>query len=53
MLDFNLAVGVLLEAGAARVTQRVVPQVQTIAMAALLLTMALGLWWWAEADSPF
>ena len=25
-------------------------QVQTIAMAAVLLTMALALWWWAEAD---
>ena len=28
-------------------------QVQTIAMAAAVLSMALGLWWWAEADSSF
>jgi len=30
------------------VTGRVLSQVQTIAMSAVLLTMALGLWWWAE-----
>ena len=28
---------------------RVLSQVQTIAMSAVLLTMALVLWWWAEA----
>lgn len=28
---------------------RFLNQVQTIVMAAILLTMALGLWWWAEA----
>lgn len=32
----------------AGVADRVLPQVQTIAMAAVLLTMALALWWWAE-----
>ncbi|HUQ86238.1 MAG TPA: hypothetical protein VM096_01685 [Vicinamibacterales bacterium] len=31
------------------VTSRVLSQVQTIAMSAVLLTMALVLWWWAEA----
>jgi anti-sigma factor RsiW len=31
----------------------VMSQVQTIAMAAVLLTMVLALWWWAEADSSF
>lgn len=30
------------------ITGRVLSQVQTIAMAAALLTMALVLWWWAE-----
>jgi len=30
---------------------RVSSQVQTVAMAAVLLTMALVLWWWVEADS--
>lgn len=29
---------------------RVVSNLQTLVMAAALLTMALGLWWWAEAD---
>jgi hypothetical protein len=29
---------------------RVVSQLQTVVMAAAILTMALGLWWWAEAD---
>jgi anti-sigma factor RsiW len=33
------------------VTGRVLSQVQTIAMSAVLLTMALVLWWWAEAAS--
>lgn len=31
------------------VTGRVLSQVQTIALSAVLLTMALVLWWWAEA----
>ncbi len=31
------------------VTGRVLSQVQTIAMSAVLLTMTLVLWWWAEA----
>jgi len=30
-------------------TGRVLSQLQTIAMAAVLLTMTLVLWWWAEA----
>lgn len=33
------------------VAERTIGQVQTVAMAALMLTTALGLWWWAEADS--
>lgn len=31
------------------VTGRFLSQVQTFVMAAVILTMALGLWWWAEA----
>lgn len=31
----------------------VLSQIQAIGMAAAVLTMALGLWWWAEADSSF
>lgn len=33
------------------VTGRFLSQVQTFVMAAVILTMALGLWWWAEAGS--
>lgn len=32
----------------AETTGRVLSQVQTVAMSAVLLTMALGVWWWAE-----
>ncbi len=39
-----------LDAAGSEVGGRVLSQVQTIAMAAVLLTMALVLWWWAEAD---
>ena len=31
--------------------ERVVSQVQTLGIAAMLLTMTLALWWWAETDS--
>jgi hypothetical protein len=34
-----------------RVTTRVLSQIQTIAMAAGVLTLALVLWWWAETAS--
>ena len=33
------------------VAGRFLSQVQAVAMAAVLLTMALGLWWWAEGDT--
>jgi hypothetical protein len=32
-------------------TARLVSQMRTLAMSAVLLTMALALWWWAEAAS--
>jgi len=31
----------------------VLSQIQTIGTAAIVLTIALVLWWWAEADSSF
>ena len=37
--------------GSTDVTGRFLSQVQTFVMAAVILTMALGLWWWAEAGS--
>jgi hypothetical protein len=33
------------------VSGRFLSQVQTFIIAAVILTMALGLWWWAEAGS--
>lgn len=48
-IDFSA----LLDAAGSEFGGRVLSQAQTIAMAAVLLTMALVLWWWAEADSSF
>jgi hypothetical protein len=39
----------LLQAASAQVEGRIVSQLQTVSVAAGLLTMALVLWWWAEA----
>ena len=38
----------LLDAAGTEFGSRVLSQVQTVAMGAVLLTMALALWWWAE-----
>ena len=40
----------VLAAITAPMANRVISQLQTVVMAAAILTMALGLWWWAEAD---
>ena len=45
----DIDVVALLDAATAQVEGRVMNQLQTVAIAALLLTMALVLWWWAEA----
>ena len=42
-------VAALVNAAFARVEGRVISEVQTIVISALLLTMALAFWWWAEA----
>ena len=42
-------VAALLDAAFSRVEGRVISQVQTVVISAVVLTMALGLWWWAEA----
>ena len=39
----------LLSAATSQVEGSVINQLQTVAIAALVLTMALVLWWWAEA----
>lgn len=52
-LTIAIDVDLLLDVTRARIGSSVVSQVQTIATAALILTIALGLWWWAETDSAF
>ena len=50
LLTINIDVEAIVQAiGATDVTGRLLNQVQTIGMAAILLTMALALWYWAEA----
>ena len=47
-LNVTIDLEAIWQAVGADVTGRVLSQVQMIAMAAVLLTMALVLWWWAE-----
>ena len=49
-LTITIDFAALFDAASSEFGGRVMSQVQTIAMAAVLLTMALVLWWWAEAD---
>ena len=49
-LTITIDFGALIDALGSEVSGRVLSQVQTVALAAVLLTMALVLWWWAEAD---
>jgi hypothetical protein len=49
MLSVTIDVDAIVRALDTSGTGRLLSQVQTIAMSAVLLTMALVLWWWAEA----
>ena len=49
MLSVTIDVDAIVQALDTTGTGRLLSQVQTIAMSAVLLTMALVLWWWAEA----
>lgn len=51
ILSFSLNLSAFWEVIGTEATGRVLSQVQTIAMSAVLLTTALVLWWWAEAAS--
>lgn len=51
LVSVSIDIRAILDAIGADVETRIVSQVQTLAMAAVLLTMALGLWWWAEMDT--
>ena len=50
-LSVAIDLGAIWEAIDSEATGRVLSQVQTVAMSAVLLTMALAIWWWAEAAS--
>jgi hypothetical protein len=41
----------VLSEGSPLILNRIASESQTIVLAGLLLTMALGLWWWVESDS--
>jgi len=53
LLTVSIDFAAVSEAARTELGGRLVSQVQTVAMAAVLLTMALALWWWTEADSSF
>ncbi len=49
MLSVTIDIDAIVRALDTNATGRVLSQVQTVAMSAVLLTMALAFWWWAEA----
>ena len=51
LLSFTIDLDAIVRSLDAGATGRLLSQVQTVAMSAVLLTMALVLWWWAEAAS--
>ena len=53
LLTFGVDVHSVLASVANQWVDRVLQQLQTVVMASVLLTMALGLWWWAEGDASF
>lgn len=50
LVSVSIDLRAILDAIGSDVGSRIISQVQTLAMAAMLLTMTLGLWWWAETD---
>jgi anti-sigma factor RsiW len=50
-LTITIDLDAVVQAGGRELAGRVVSQAQTVAMAAMLLTMALGLWWLAGLES--
>ena len=49
-LTITLDLAALAEFGGGQLGQKVVSQIQNIGLAAMLLTMTLVLWWWAETE---
>ena len=50
LLTINMDWRSLVAAAMTQWPDRLLPQMQTVVMAALLLSMTLGVWWWAETD---
>jgi hypothetical protein len=53
LVSFGVDARSLLTSVANQWIDRALQQLQTIVMATVLLTMALGLWWWAEGDASY
>lgn len=53
LLTVSIDFAAVFEVAQTELGGRLLSQLQTVAMAAVLLTMALALWWWTEADSSF
>jgi anti-sigma factor RsiW len=49
VFTISVDVGALATAAFSRVEGRVISEVQTVVISAVVLTMALAFWWWAEA----
>jgi len=49
LLTITIDVEAIVQALGSDFTGRVLTEAQTVVLAAVILTMALGLWWWAEA----
>ncbi len=52
-LAIDVDLGGLAATAATSWISRVAAEARTVAMAAVLLTVALGAWWWAESGTPF
>ena len=52
-LTFTIDLDLVREFARAQLNTSLVSQVQTVATAAMILTLTLVLWWWAETDSSF
>jgi hypothetical protein len=50
LLGFDFDLSALTNAAAQSLTNQVLSQVRTVLVGAALLTTALAIWWWAEAD---
>lgn len=50
LLSITLDVGAMFDVMQLNIGERLTSQMQTLALAAMVLTLTLALWWWTEAD---